>query len=193
MKKILSVILCSVLMFTLVACGKDQVKKEEPKESSKAVVGAVETKVEGKTEEIKSSEMVLYFSDDQAMNLVGEKRTLANPTAKSVVGELVKGPSAKSTDTKLIATLPVDLEIIDVQVKENIAYVDFKSSGAEKISGGSTGEGMALFSIINTLVLNKELGINKVQFLVEGKNVESIKGHFDVSKPMLENLEMIKK
>ena len=199
MKKILSVILCSVLMFTLVACGKDQVKKEdtskaivkeEPKESSKAVVGAVEPKEEGKTEEVKSSEMLLYFSDDQAMNLVGEKRTLASPTAKSVVGELVKGPSA---DTKLIATLPVDLEIIDVQVKENIAYVDFKSSGAEKISGGSTGEGMALFSIINTLVLNKELGINKVQFLVEGKNVESIKGHFDVSKPMLENLEMIKK
>ncbi|MGH4121759.1 MAG: GerMN domain-containing protein [Clostridium sp.] len=201
MKKILSVILCSALMFTLVACGKTEVKKEdssksivkeEPKETSKVVGGTVEPKVEAKTE-IKNSEMVLYFSDDQAMNLVGEKRTLEKPTAKSVVGELVKGPSAKDGDAKLVATLPVDLEIIDVQVKENIAYVDFKSSATEKISGGSTGEGMALFSIVNTLILNKELGVNKVQFLVEGKNVESIKGHFDVSKPMIENQEMIKK
>ena len=43
---------------------------------------------------------------------------------------------------------------------------------------------MALYSIINTLVLDKELGIKKVQFLVEGKNVESIAGQYDVSKPM---------
>ena len=35
MKKILSVILCSVLMFTLVACGKAEVKKDS---SSKNVV-----------------------------------------------------------------------------------------------------------------------------------------------------------
>ncbi|MBZ9624825.1 GerMN domain-containing protein [Clostridium sp. FP2] len=201
MKKILSVILCSVLMFTLVACGKDQVKKEDssksivkeqPKEPSKVVGGTVEPKVEPKTEEIKSSEVLLYFSDDQAMNLVGEKRTIEKATAKSIVGELVKGPSAQSAG-KLIATLPVDLEIIDVQVKENIAYVDFKSSATDKISGGSTGETMALYSIINTLVLDKELGVKKVQFLVEGKNVESIKGHVDVRKPISENLEMIKK
>jgi germination protein M len=202
MKKILSVILCSVLMFTLVACGKEQAKKEE---SSKSVVKeetvaaakveeTVEPKVEVTTEAVKSSEVVLYFSDDQAMNLVGAKRNIENATAKSIVGELVKGPNAKSdVEGKLIATLPVDLEIIDVQVKENIAYVDFKSSATEKISAGSTGEGMALFSIINTLVLDKELGIKKVQFLVEGKNVDSIKGHFDVSKPMSENTEMIKK
>ena len=137
--------------------------------------------------------MVLYFSDDQAMYLVGEKRNIENPTAKSIVAELVKGPSAKSEGTgKLYATLPADLEILDVQVKENIAYVDFKGNVSEKISG-STGEGMALYSIINTLVLDKELGIKKVQFLVEGKNVESIAGHFDVSKPMSENKEMIKK
>lgn len=200
MRKILSVILCSVLMFTLVACGKSEVTKED---STKAIVkeepvevAKVETKVQSnvavKTEAIKSSEVVLYFSDDQAMNLVGEKRTIENPTAKSIVGELVKGPSAQS-EGKLIATLPVDLEIIDVQVKENIAYVDFKSSATEKISGGSTGEGMALYSIINTLVLHEELGIKKVQFLVEGKNVESIKGHYDVSIPMSEDTEMIKK
>ncbi|MBZ9688428.1 GerMN domain-containing protein [Clostridium estertheticum] len=197
MKKILSVILCSVLMFTLVACGKSEAKKEDTSKSivkEEPVTAKVETKVEPKTEEIKSSEVVLYFSDDQAMNLVGVKRNLQNATAKSIVGELVKGPNAQSEgEGKLIATLPVDLEIIDVQVKENIAYVDFKSSATQKISAGSTGEGMALFSIINTLVLDKELGIKKVQFLVEGKNVESIKGHFDVSKPMSENIEMIKK
>ncbi len=193
MKKFLSVILCSILIFTLSACGKNAVKeqnnsknvvKEEPKEEPKEV----------ENEEIKSKEVVLYFSDDQAMYLVGEKRNIEKPTAKAIVDQLVKGPSVQSEGTaKLYGTLPQDLEILDVQVKENIAYVDFKGNVSEKIQGGSTAEGMALFSIINTLVLDKKLGITKVQFLVEGQKVETIAGHYDVREPMGEDKEMIKK
>ena len=193
MKKILSVILCSVLLFTLTACGQAETKNENnSKEIVKEDTKEVNTAAKGEEEKTKSREVVLYFSDDQAMYLVGEKRSLENPTAKSIVAELVKGPSAQS-ETKLYETLPNDLEVIDVQVKDDIATVDFKSSATEKISGGSTGEGMALYSIINTLILDKELGITKVQFLVEGKNVESIKGHYDVTEPMLSDIGKIKK
>jgi len=193
MKKFLSVILCSIVIFTLAACGKTQVEKEN---NSKNVINE-ETKAdskEGKNDEVKSREVVLYFSDDQAMYLVGEKRLIEYPTAKSIVDELVKGPCTQSESTgKLYGTLPVDLEILDVQVKDNIAYVDFKGNVSEKMQGGSTAEGMALFSIINTLVLDKELGITKVQFLVEGQKVETIGGHYDVREPMGQDLEMIKK
>ena len=180
MKKILSVILCSVLIFTLAACGKAEVKKENNSKSTVKEVPKKETKVvakvepkevskEVKNDEIKSREVVLYFSDDQAMYLLGEKRNIEKPTAKSIVGELVKGPSAQGKGTtKLYGTLPAGLEILDVKVKENIAYVDFKGNVSEKIAG-SAGEKMALFSIINTLVLDKKLGITKVQFIVEGK------------------------
>jgi len=206
MKKILSVILCSTLIFTLAACGKSGVKKENnsknivkevPKEdSSKDIVKEVpkEEPKEVKNDEIKSREVVLYFSDDQAMYLVGEKRKIEKPTAKAIVEELVKGPSAQSTSAgKLYGTLPANLEILDVQVKGNIAYVDFKGNVSEKMQGGSSAEGMALFSIINTLVLDKELGVTKVQFLIEGQKVETITGQYDVSGPMSENKEMIKK
>ncbi|MBU3189469.1 GerMN domain-containing protein [Clostridium bowmanii] len=193
MKKIFSVILCSVLMVSLVACGKAEEKKEE---TSKSVVkeetvaaNKVEPTTEVKTEEIKSSQVVLYFSDDQAMYLVGEKRNLEKPTAKSIVAELVKGPSGTE---KLTATIPEGVVILDVAVKENIAYVDFKGNVSEKISG-STGEQMALYSIVNTLVSYKDLGITKVQFLIEGKKVESIAGHLDTSQPMGENTEILKK
>lgn len=196
MKKFLSVILCSVLMVTLVACGKAEetktAEKTAPVEAAK-VEPKAEVTTEVKPEEVKSSDVVLYFSDDQAMYLVGEKRNIKEPTAKTIVAELLKGPSASSEGTgKLYATLPVGVEILDVQVKESIAYVDFKGNVSEKISG-SAGESMALYSIINTLVSDKELGVTKVQFLVEGKNVASIAGHFDVGKPMSEDTKLIKK
>lgn len=216
MRKMISLILCSGLIFMLTACGQSKAKDDSNssnvvKENSQgakeetAVKSAEETKVEPevkntdgakevKSEDIKSREVSLYFSDDQAMYLVSEKRSLKNPTAKSIVEELVKGPSVKNTEsTKLYATLPTDLEVIDVLVKENIAYVNFKSNVTQKMQGGSSGEGMALFSIINTLILDKELGITKVQFLLDGQKVDSIKGHYDVSQPMSEDKEMIKK
>lgn len=198
MKKFLSVILGSVLIFTLTACGKSEATKETSTSTSTNTVTKeapkVITKVETpvvKNDEIQSREVVLYFSDDQSMYLVGEKRTLKAPTAKSIVEELIKGPVAKSDGSaKLYATLPVDLQVLDVQVKDNIAYVNFKKEFKVE---GSAGENMALYSIINSLTLDKELGIKKVQFLVNGKNVATMGGQTDVSSPFSEKDEMLKK
>ncbi|HEY8892639.1 MAG TPA: GerMN domain-containing protein [Clostridium sp.] len=197
MKKIISVILCSVFIFTLTACSKTEVKKEttstsvvkeQPKEETPTVATQVQTPEVTKPV-VQSSDVLLYFSDDQAMYLVGEKRTIENPTAKSIVSELVKGPSTKSA-VKSYATLPTNLEVLDVQVKEKIAYVDLKTG--LKVEG-SAGENMALYSIINTLIEYKELGITKVQFLVNGKNVTTMGGQTDVSMPFVEKNEMMKK
>lgn len=188
MKKIISIVLCSVLMFTLTACGKSNVKKDTTSESVvKETTVAVTPEVTKSV--VQSSDVELYFSDDQAMYLLGENRTMENPTAMSIVGELVKGPSGQS-ETKLFATLPKDLEVLDVQVKEKIAYVNLKTG--LKVEG-SAGENMALYSIINTLIEHKELGITKVQFLVNGKKVDTMGGQTDVSMPFSEKNEMMKK
>lgn len=240
MKKILSALLCSVLIFTLAGCERSGVSKdndskevinetvkdedkeetteattdeavkepaEEPVEKTveekdeETVEKTVEEKdektaeetVEKKDEEIKTKEVVLYFSDDQAMYLVGQKRNIEEVTAKAIILELIKGPSRLEGEEELYETLPSKLELLDVQVKEGIASVDFSGDSIQAISGGSTGEGMALYSIINTLISDNNLGITKVQFLVDGKKVESIKGHFDVSVPLSEDKDMMKK
>lgn len=196
MKKILSAILCSVLIFTLAGCERAGVKKDKDIKVITKAAAKVEDKAETtketavvKDEEIKTKEVVLYFSDDQAEQLVGEKRNIEDPTAKSIVLELIKGPGAANEG---VETLPSDLKVLDVQVKDGIASVDFSGDSVQKISGGATGEGMALYSIINTLILNQDFGITKVQFLVDGKKVDSIKGHYDVSVPLSEDSKMIK-
>lgn len=196
MKKFISVILCSLLMVTLVACGKTDAPKDDSSKDTvkdQPIEGTKVTEDVPKvtTDEIKATEVVLYFSDDQAMYLVGEKRNIDKPTAESVVAELVKGPSTKSEGAENVyATLPTDLEILDVKVTDNVANVNFKN---EVKVEGSAGENMFIFSIVNTLVSNKELGITKVQFLVDGKKVATMGGQTDVSKPFSENEEMMSK
>ena len=185
MKKILSAILCSVLIFTLSGCDGSGVKNDN--DSNADIKDTV------KDPEIKTKDVVLYFSDDQAMDLVGQKRNLEEHTAKAIILELIKGPSLLEGEEELYETLPSNLELLDVQVEGGIANVDLSGDSVQDISGGATGEGMALYSIINTLILDNSLGITKVQFLVDGKKVDSIKGHYDVSVPMIEDKDMIKK
>ncbi|WP_435790619.1 GerMN domain-containing protein [Clostridium sp.] len=185
MKKILSAILCSVLIFTLSGCDRSGVKNDNDSKT--------DIKETIKDEEIKTKEVVLYFSNDQAMYLVGQKRNIEEHTAKAIILELIKGPSRLEEEAELNETLPSNLELLDVQVKEGIANVDLSGDTVQDISAGSAGEGMALYSIINTLILDDNLDITKVQFLVDGKKVDAIKGHYDVSVPISEDEDMIKK
>ena len=74
------------------------------------------------------------------------------------------------------------------EVANGIAYVNFSKEVQTKHWGGSAGESMSLLSLVTSLTqidpLTSSSAIVKVQILVEGKTVETLVGHFDISKPM---------
>jgi len=76
---------------------------------------------------------------------------------------------------------PKDTRVIDVTVKNFIAYANF-SQEITKLSVGSRGEELIVASIANTLI--KFPGVEKVQILIEGQPVETLAGHVDISKPV---------
>jgi hypothetical protein len=47
---------------------------------------------------------------------------------------------------------------------------------------------LTVYSIVNTAVANLD-GIERVQILVEGKEVETLAGHLDLSKPLLPDMK----
>ncbi len=139
-------------------------------------------------------EVVLYFSDDQAMYLVPEKRNITieeeasdEVLATNIIKELIAGPRNK----ELNATIPAEAKILSIKINEGIASADFSKELQSKHWGGSTGEGMTLNSIANSLT---ELdSIDKVELLIEGKKVESLAGHWDTTVPLERNDNIIKK
>lgn len=133
--------------------------------------------------------VTLYFSDDQAEFLVPETRQIANvpDTAKAAIEELIKGPQEDGNN----ATIPSGTQVLGVEVNQGIAYVNFSKELIDNHWGGSTGELMTISSIVNTLTEFEN--IQKVQILVEGKVVETIAGHADVSKPFARNEAIVKK
>jgi hypothetical protein len=130
--------------------------------------------------------LTLYFGDDQAMEVLPERRVMEVPSDPSqrpplyvlVVQELLKGP----TDPLLRKTLPPEAKLLSVQVTDGLALVNFSREVQTKHWGGSTGEAMSLLSLVNSLTELPE--IQKVQILVEGQKVETLAGHFDVTQPL---------
>lgn len=135
--------------------------------------------------------VTLYFSDKNAANLIPvEVEVSVNSNEQieaTVLKMLIEGPK----DEDLYATVPIETKIKNVSVKEGVCYVDFNEAFVTKHMGGSAGEMMTIYSIVNTLT---DLpNINKVQFLIEGTVREEYKGHYQFNILFQKNLDLVKK
>ena len=149
---------------------------------------------EEKIEEVQplpTEEMVevnLYFSDAQVMYLEPEKRKISQTPslARQVVIELIKGPE----NSELYPTIPQGTQVNEVYIADDIVYVDLSEEIFTNHPGGSSGELMTVYSIVNTLT--EIPPIKGVQILVGGNEKDSLVGHIDISMPLIRDQDWIK-
>lgn len=136
-------------------------------------------------------ELTLYFPDSDAMYLEPEVREVAQgnaPLPDLVIQELVKGPTTEG----LGISIPKESRLVSsVKVEGGVAYVNFNKEFQSKHWGGSTGEIMTIFSIVNSLTELED--IDSVVFLVEGERLESLAGHMDLTGPVERDENIISK
>lgn len=126
----------------------------------------------------------LYFSNADASDLVVEDRVVEvnsnQPREKTILEQLISGPK----ETGKYATIPAETKIMDVTTtSDGVCYVNLSQEFVTKHNGGSTGELLTIYSIVNSL---SELeNVQKVQFLIEGEKMEAFKGHIDFSTPFV--------
>jgi len=134
---------------------------------------------------------IIWFSDQQELLLVGEKRSIvkedaAAAQAKEIIKALLDGSKEKHVNT-----FPVGVVLIDVKIDEDgIAYVNFSKSLTKLHPGGSSAEMASINSLTNSLTQNVP-EIKKVKILVEGKELTSIKGHISTSKAFPPNPDLL--
>lgn len=132
--------------------------------------------------------LTLYFPDDQAMYLVPEQREVekrGETLEELVLHELVKGPEEDGH----ARAIPEGTQLISVNVVDGVAYANFSRELQAKHWGGSAGETMTIYAVVNSLA---ELeGIGKVQFLLEGETIDSLAGHWDTSEPIAPDWDMV--
>lgn len=132
----------------------------------------------------------LFFGTPGSPMLESEERSIPYhdnllAQAREVMTALIAGPT-----TKLISPIPDGTKLLDVMVsKDGIAYVDFSKELVSNHQGGSTGEMITVYSIVNTLSTNLPQ-IHGVQILVEDHSVDTLNGHMDLSRPLKPDFSM---
>lgn len=87
--------------------------------------------------------------------------------------------------------LPKGAVLKSVEVKGDTAYLNFSKELKDNFSGGSTNEMLVVYGIVNTACSVK--GIKKAQILIEGKVIDSLGGHLDISTPLEPDMELVKR
>jgi hypothetical protein len=130
----------------------------------------------GKREHI---QVLLAYDEDQALRwrptdvfLPADRNLRARETLRSVLAQYLQTPSPHP--------LPKGADIKDVYfISEDTMIVDTTSQFADGHPSGILLEELTLASLIETLTANVP-GINKVKFLVDGKERETLAGHADL-------------
>lgn len=131
-------------------------------------------------------EVMLYFANAEGTKLSAEIRkvrvTDQQPLVQYVIEELIKGPEYEGHSSVLSG----DTNLISVNVSNNVGFVNFGKTFVDKNTSSPEKDQLAIFAVVNSMT---ELdGVDRVQFLVDGKRVEKF-GEIDISNPIGRNTD----
>lgn len=108
-----------------------------------------------------------------------EERKVRYDSTKIRMAELIVEEYLKALPTNLRETKLLGL----YQDRDNVLYVDLSEEFRKNFSGDARLEFYLLKSLLETLTLNVE-GTQDVKILLEGKEVDTVGGHFQVLYPL---------
>lgn len=133
---------------------------------------------------------VLYRADAKADKLVAEqvKRSDSAAPEKRALELLLTEPVA---DQKLFSVMPKDVRLLDLTIRDKVAYADFSKELKTNALGGAAYEILLVNGVVNTLTEFNT--IERVQFLVNGRAITTINGHLDLTDPISRDESMIRR
>lgn len=192
MKKYTWLVLLTIVGIAVLIAGCDaEQKKDAAASSSSAVVQKEAQKQPAETKDTKTpaeENVKIYFPNPDGTKLVAANRKVKTGTDKykNIVLALMEGPADKKEGN----LFPKNTKLQSVKVEKGIAYLDFSKELTKNFSGGSTGELMLVGSLVDTLTEFNE--IKGIQILVEGKKIDTISGHLDLSDPVKRMKDLLK-
>lgn len=133
-------------------------------------------------EETDTLDLQLYFDDtkEEGNSKIGKEEILIDKEellGQSLMNYLITGPSLTS---KLKPILPKETRLLSFSVKDGAAIVNLSKDAVMKMS--PTKEETCIKSIVNTLCQLPT--INRVKFIIENKEVETLGGNYSIMEPI---------
>lgn len=142
---------------------------------------------EGARWDVRLVPVTLYFGAEDAAGVIPEIRWVepGDVVPETLMLALIEGPRRKDASP----TLPASTTLRSVERVGDTVVVDLGGGIVRDHSGGSAGELMTVYSVVNTLTELPD--VRNVEWRVDGQRVESLVGHMDLSRPVDRNDDII--
>ncbi len=132
----------------------------------------------------------LFYVSDDGMALVPVQREVAfGATTPEQARAIVEAQLTAAVPQ--VSAIPAGVTLRDVFITERgDAFVDLSGDITAKHPGGSLDEIFTVYTLVNALTVNLP-AIQRVQILVDGKEVDTLAGHVDLRHPLAKSLEWV--
>ena len=124
----------------------------------------------------------VYYPDESGLRLVEVERQIEVKKDADKYALAVETMMEPPKEKALAAIFPKRAKLLSVTVENGIATVNFDEGLRKHFVGGSAGETFLVGSVVNALTNFDE--IKGVRFLIDGKEIDSLSGHMDLSEPL---------
>ena len=140
--------------------------------------------------EYRNTVVSLYFQNKETKELqietrlIDSKELLKNPHIK-LINLILEGPNTESLES----TVPQETKLISAVLEGDCLVVNLSKEFIDNHNGGSTGEIMTIYGIVNSLTELKD--IDSVEFKIEGEFKSEFKGHLIFNEAFERNEDII--
>jgi hypothetical protein len=177
MKRVISFSFILILIITILACAKAQIKVN----SLSRVFGIAQNQ----NKQNSKTHLLLYFPDNKYKYLIPEDRLVKinESIERTIIEELIRGSANRNINQWLLKKT----KNLDLSGRGSELIINFSREFIKSFSFSKTSNLHIIFSIVNSLT---ELpGVKKVLFKVEGRAI-GIAGGVDFSEPFERNRKL---
>jgi spore germination protein GerM len=134
----------------------------------------------------------LFYASSDGQSLVGVKRDV--PLASGVVeqGRQILLTEMQAAPQPYVKVIPEGTVLRAFYVTDRgDAFVDLSPEVSRAHPGGSLNELMTVYALVNAVTTNLP-AVQRVQILVDGKEVDALAGHIDIRRPLTRDVSLVR-
>ena len=147
----------------------------------------------GPTAETRRIQATLFYVADDGVSLAPTSRNVAYGSTPVEQARMLVEAQLAHPPEGLVSAIPEGTTVRGVFLTDaREAYVDLGGAIVSGHPGGSLDEALTVYTLVNVLTVNLP-EVTAVQLLVEGREVDSLRGHIDLRAPLGRATDWIQK